>query len=301
MTEHSPIVSLENAVARMINLDYIPDGFTLLEMTRAFMHDAKEHYERGQFIGLDSDAIFRLKYRYKACKARHELAEILLTHLYSEFSTADDLGSDTLSEIEDLGPSVYLDNLSEWASDHLGISLQPPSIVLSADSQSAVPDKTLSWQDTTIKLYADNYLGFTAQNGKFKRISFGDIDLMGKRKNEPNELGGLLIGLSLGNKFPPDSRPKDKEKTLISKLRKVLKTLTGNERDPFYPLTPDQGWKPKFILIDDRKNAQIRAEDHSVHMSYDDNRDNYDDQDRPFEDEDEDEVDEASQWLKDNQ
>jgi hypothetical protein len=66
MTEQPVILSLEATVARLINLDYIPEGFTLLGMTEAFMKEAKEEYERVQFIGLPSDEIFRFKYRYKA-------------------------------------------------------------------------------------------------------------------------------------------------------------------------------------------------------------------------------------------
>lgn len=74
--------------------------------------NAKEEYERTQFIGFASDEMFRRKYRYKACKARHQMAQALLTELYSQFSTAADLGSDTLTSISDLGPSVYLENIS---------------------------------------------------------------------------------------------------------------------------------------------------------------------------------------------
>lgn len=298
MIDHSTHITLEDAVARMINLDYIPEGFTLLEMTNAFLQEAKENYERGQFIGLDSDILFRLKYRYKVCKTRHELAEILLTELYSELSTAEDLGNDTLTGSSEIKCYLELNSFSEWSSDVFGISLQTPPIVLPSQNQSQ-EIKPLPWQNITIKIYADNYLGCTSQSGRLTKISFGDVDLMGKRNNEPNELGGLLIGLSHGIKFPQRNRPEDKEKTLISKLRKVLKNLTGNEDDPFYPFTPDQGWKPKFKLIDDRDNAGKRAKERAIHVPYDDNRDLTDWEERPFDDEDED--DEAGQWLKDNQ
>ena len=46
MTDQPIVLSLEAAVARLINLDYIPEGFTLLGMTEAFMKEAKEEYER---------------------------------------------------------------------------------------------------------------------------------------------------------------------------------------------------------------------------------------------------------------
>lgn len=296
MTDQPIVLSLEAAVARLINLDYIPEGFTLLGMTEAFMKEAKEEYERVQFIGLPSDEIFRFKYRYKVCRARHELASVLLTRLYSEFSTADDLGSDTITSIGDLGPSVYLDNLMAWAEDQFGLSIQQPPIVITNLSE-AQPAPKQNWQDITIKLYADNYLGYSDFNKKLKKVSFSDMTLMGKRKNEPNNVGGLLIGLSRGIKFPPGISPLDSEKTLISKLRNVLKNLTGIEDDPFYAFNQDQGWKPKFKLIDDRDNASKRAKERAVHVSFDENQDSVAWTDKPFDDEE----DEAARWLESNQ
>jgi hypothetical protein len=294
MTKQHTILSLEAAVARMINLDYIPEGFTLLDMTEAFMKEAKKEYERAQFIGLPSDETFRFKYRYKACRARHELASTLLTRLYSEFSTADDLGSDTITSISDLGPSVYLENLMAWAEDQFGISFQQPPIVMTSTAEAQRVPKQ-NWKDITINLYADNYLGYTDFNKKLKKVSFSDMTLMGKRKNEPNNVGGLLIGLSQGIKFPKGISPLDSEKTLISKLRSVLKKLTGIEDDPFYALNQDQGWRPKFNLIDDRNNASKRAKERAVHVAFDENQHSAAQSDRPFDDN---EDDAAGYWLK---
>ena len=41
-------ITVEEAVARMINLDYIPTGFTLLEMTAAFHEEAEVAYENAR-------------------------------------------------------------------------------------------------------------------------------------------------------------------------------------------------------------------------------------------------------------
>lgn len=297
MTHNSPFISIEQAIAKIINFDYIPEGFSVLDMTKAFMDEAKAEYERAQFIGLPSDEIFRLKYRYKVCKARHELADALNRQFYSEFSTAEDLGNDHITGIVDLGPSFYLDNLSEWVADKYGISLDSvlPQAISKPQAKRIEP-KNKSWKDITLKIYADNYLGYTDHKGKVKRKSFSDINLMGIRKNQPNELGTLLLGLSHGEKFPKGCNPQDKEKTLISKLRKVLKELTGIDEDPFYLINPTDGWKPKFTLIDDRKNADNRAAARAIHVSYDDNRDAFEEE-RPFDNEE----DIANEWLKSNQ
>lgn len=290
MSTNPNLLSLEAAVARMINLDYIPEGFTLLDMTEAFMLDAKEQYERGQFIGLPSDEVFRLKYRYKACEARHQLAQTLLTGIYSEFSTADDLGCDTLTSISDLGPSVYLDNLSDWAAEIYGISLQPAPVMVTNIVQGS-PSTQQHWEDITIKIYADNYLGYIGSDGNLKKVCFSDVGLLGKRKNQANHLSGLLIGFSHGKKFPMGTHPLPKEKTLISKLRGILKKLVDIQDDPFKQFKPDKGWKPKFKIIDDRKNAANRAKERAVHVPFEDDRD------RPFDHED----DDAGRLILDNQ
>ena len=38
-------ITVEEAVARLINLDYIPTGFTLDEMTSAFLEEAEVEYQ----------------------------------------------------------------------------------------------------------------------------------------------------------------------------------------------------------------------------------------------------------------
>ena len=112
---------------------------------------------------------------------------------------------------------------------------------------------------------------------------------MGKRKNEPNQSGLILMGLSVGHKFPNGPRPTSAEKTALSKLRAILKRIINIDDDPFYELNMADGWKPKFKLIDDRNNANNRAKQRATHVSYDDQRDT----DRPFEDEN----DDAAKWL----
>ena len=288
-------ISIEDAVSKMINFNYIPSGFTLLEMTEAFMDEAKTQYEIGKFKGIPSDELFRLKYIFKACKARHQLAKALTMQFYSECSTSKDL----TGAIDDLGqikPVINYPALLEWGPEKYGIDIPettPAATTINIAGQDSTPQPTKLWRDVTIKIYADNRLGFKSGNDSYHSISFNDIDLMGKRKNEPNQLGLILVRLSVGYKFPNRPGPISTDKTSISKLRAILRRIINIDDDPFYQFNTADGWKPKFKLIDDRNNANDRAKQRATHVSYDDQRDT----DRPFEDEN----DDAADWLNNHE
>ena len=94
---------------------------------------------------------------------------------------------------------------------------------------------------------------------------------MGTRKIDPNMSGIILIGLSDNQKYPPASNPEGKHKKAISDLRNCLEKLTVISKDPFQKFNPKDGWRPVFELIDDRRNADERAKKNAVHVSYNDN------------------------------
>jgi hypothetical protein len=125
---------------------------------------------------------------------------------------------------------------------------------------------------------------------------------MGERKNEPNNLGGILIGISRGKKYPTGTKPTKADSTAISKLRAALKQLTGISSDPFYTFNVDDGWKLRFKLIDDRQNADQRAKNRAKHVKYDENRDQKKENSSEFETDDagEFETDDASEWQRNN-
>jgi len=154
------------------------------------------------------------------------------------------------------------------------------------------------WEDVTIKIYKDNRIGYSIKNGEYKKCTFQEIGFLDKRKNLPNYLAGLLIGLSERKKFPATKGPAPKDKTAISKLRKSLVKLTGLEGDPFIPINEVDGWKPRFKLIDDRRNADERAKKMAKHEPFDANK-KYEDPNGPARDfEEEEEDDEAGYFLK---
>ncbi|MFH1218151.1 MAG: hypothetical protein V1706_16780 [Pseudomonadota bacterium] len=261
-------ITIEEAVAEMVNMDYIPAGFTLLEMIAAFQEEAEANYENAQIDRLPEDQITPLKIRMESCRARHTLAHLLMESLQYEVDNPKDsmivLSNDSSSK-----QRLTLTSVSDWAADRygIGVSRWTNDVKKVGDNLKNVP-----WEDVTVKIWKDNKIGYSCKKGEFKRSHFQKIGLMGKVKNEPNQRGGILIGLSLEKKFPRGNYAEASEKTAISKLRRVLCKWVGLSTDPFKPCNESEGWKPRFTLLNDIHNADERAKKKATHLRYDESR-----------------------------
>lgn len=265
-------ITAEEAVARMINLDYVPSGFTITQMTAAYLEMAEVEYGNARAELRPAEQIAVLKIQMEACKSRHSLAESLLEALCREIDNPKDSTVIHSSE-KGLSPRVTPDSVSDWVFEVCGISMPLWSQTAHGNTDARILIKGLRWEDVTIKLYADYRIGCKLGNDNYKRSSFQDIGLMGRSKIEPSELGGLLVGLSMNRKFPAGKEADGKSKTAISKLRKSLIQLVGIADDPFITFNEADGWKPRFKLIDDRRNAADRAKERAVHVPLDEARD----------------------------
>lgn len=287
-------ITVEEAVARMVNLEYIPEGFTLTDMTSAFLEEAEVEYENARIDRLPDDELAILKNRFDACEARHSLALLLLEHLRREISNPAD-SMVILSDDSAIEPRMTLRSVSSWASNiyGIGISEWPNLSYASSDGNDSAQD--VRWEDVTIKIQANYRIAYSLKKGDFKRgKTFLDIGLMGRRRIEPNNLGATLIGLSQGKKFPKGKSAVPGDKTAISKLRNALKNLTGLSGDPFYAFNEGDGWMPRFKVIDDRRNADERAKRGVKPVSFNEARDSGNVND--FEDED----DPAGRYINKN-
>ncbi len=286
-------ITVEEAVARMVNMDYIPEGFSLSEMTAAFQEEAEVEYENARRNHESTAQLTRKKIRLEACKARHSLTELLLESVNYELAHPDESlifrANDTSTKSR-----LTLASITNWAAESYGIGIPewPLPALATHDTEGAEQHTTATtqggWDDVTIKIYADYRIGYCIGQGKYRNSSFQTIGLMGTRKNGPNFLGGILLGLSMGNKFPNGRNPEGKDKTAISKLRSSLAKLTHISDDPFFRINEADGWKPRFRLIDDRKNADQRAKTTAKHVPLYEARDF----DR--------ENDDADAWLNEN-
>ena len=268
-------ITVEEAVAEMVNMDYIPAGFTLLSMIEAFQVEAEIEYENARIDRLPEDQIAPLKIRMESCRARHTLAQLLLESLQYEVDHPERsvivLANNSLSMQRLTFESVWY-----WAADRYGIGI---SRVTQDSNKVDETLKNIYWEDVTIKIWADYKIGYSLKKGKCHRSHFRTIGLMGNIKKIPNHLGGILIGLSQNRIFPTGGC-QSKDKTAISKLRGVLYKWIGLPDDPFIRYNQSEGWLPRFRLIYNVNNADERAEKNAIHISFDETRlYDHDDQD----------------------
>ncbi|HMW40485.1 MAG TPA: hypothetical protein PKD57_13845 [Saprospiraceae bacterium] len=301
-------LTIEEAVALIINLDYIPTGFSLLDMTGAFLEVAEVNYQNAcNDDGFTTAQIDSLRICFDVCKERHGFAQALIKQIEYEIKNPED----SIIVISDDSTSVArltFESLFDWAGEKFGIGIPKvflPSQITSesnAPAEKNTPTKSndfiedYQWQDVTIKIYKENRIGYSIKSGKYKMSTFQEIGFFDKRKNLPNYLAGILIGLSEGKKFPVTKTLEPKDKTAISKLRKSLAKLTGLEGDPFIPFNEADGWKPRFKLIDDRRNADERAKENAKHEPFDESK-HYENSYGPTSDFEE-ENDEADKFLR---
>lgn len=258
-------ITVEEAVAEMVNMDYIPAGFTLLEMLEAFQEEAEVEYNNCRLNAFSGEQIRAMEIRMHVCQVRALLAADLLESLQHEVDHRD--GSMIDFAAESFGKQrLTFESVSDWAADKYGIGIarpkqNPPKVNNSRENAT--------WEEVTIKIWSDYKIGYSTEGGRFTRSHFRKIGLMGLARTGPNHLGLILIGLSQGKKFPPGNA-QAKDKTAISKLRRILSRLTGLSKDPFMPYNEHEGWKPRFKLVDDRNNADERAERNARHVKYED-------------------------------
>lgn len=260
-----PSVTIEEAVSRMVNMDYIPPGLTLLEMTGAFLEEAEVEYENAKIDRMSEGRIAHFKSRMDSCSARHELVQRLLDSLQHEINNPK--GSIIVCGNTYSGEQrITLESVSDWAADRYGIGISRHTHDLNIVVDS---NKKVCWKDVTIKIWKDYKIGFSFKNGKYKRSHFREIGLMGKSKNTPNQLGIILIGLSKKKIFPNGEYLKGGDKTAISKLRRVLYAWTGLSEEPFYQYNRGEGFQPKFELKYDVNNADERAKEKAKNVDID--------------------------------
>lgn len=274
----STSVTIDEAVALMINWTYIPEEFSLLDVTGALMERAFQEY----LDSVTTDDSDKLQLNLQTHQKLHEMAKHLHFRISYELGNLDDSLLKIAPDSSDDERRLTVKSLDDWAFFECSISIP----------NQAISKTNVDWKDVTIKIY--NYYKISLfVNGKRKKQSdFRELGLMGKLKKEPNQLGGILIGLSQSEKFPKEITVEPKDKTAISKLRDSLIRLTGIKRDPFFPFNNGDGWKPRFKLIDDTRNAENRAKQRAVYVEYDDSKHGSITPD--FDDE----GDDAAKWLE---
>lgn len=267
MAGHLPkSLTIEEAVALMVNLDYIPEGVTLEEMLSAFQEEVDVAHYNAKLEKKPEKELTALGNRVKICDIRCSLATSLMIDLNNEIQALKDNQASLIELSKDAGSRTRItyQSLSLWAGYSYGIGVEAP-IYESEDKQPVAQ----SWSDVTISLNANNMIESSFSGSGTHIVHLSEVGLMGKKKHSPNQTYGILFALAKGIKFPTAVKPNGKDRKAISALRSSLQQLTNIDGDPFQ-FANDLGWKPLFKLKDCTKKAQERAEQEAIHESYTD-------------------------------
>lgn len=126
--------------------------------------------------------------------------------------------------------------------------------------------RSATWNDVRIMLYTNQRIGFSISGGEFGTKHLSDIGLFNKRTNGPTSPAIILIGLLEHQEFATSRKATNTERSLMTKLRRSLRELTGMDGDPFFRKAA--GWKHRFTLVDRRNAADERAEEKAIHQSF---------------------------------
>lgn len=132
-------LTIEEAVAWMINLDFIPTGFTLLEMMTAFQEKAEVEFHNAKLDYLPKNELDTLKLRVDVCKAKYSLAKALLNHIEQDITNLDESVL-VLSQDVSSRKRLTIDSVVRWAFEEYQIEI-PNWFGIEFSTLSAVPEK----------------------------------------------------------------------------------------------------------------------------------------------------------------
>ena len=231
-------ISIENAVAEMVNMNYIPPGLTLLEMLEAFFEEAKADYENAQIDELTEEKTAPLRIRMYSCRARLALAELLMKSLQYEIDHPED---SVIVPVDDY--RLTLDSVIHWAIDRYGIGL--PQYIYGSHNI-----KKNLWNDVTIRIMKDFTIEWFLKNGVPQIVNPKDCGFIGKKREKTNKEFKTLCWLNV-RRTPEQAVADENERISKYRLATILKRMTGLTDDPFYQRNKEEGWKHRFTLINE--------------------------------------------------
>ena len=288
MSKRKPeYVTVDEAVALILNHDLFEEGVTLIEFLDAIV-DSAEKKEAACEIADDFELY---QSHIEASKARLAFAEALQAGLKIEMQRLDDGYESTIERGDSNNGKrlILTDSLDNWAWENFWLTIP---------TQEEKTCSEYTWHDITISLMPNERIEIKSKNTVIADKHLTEVGLKGKKKTSPNESFGILLGMANNKKFPPSSRTGSNTKQ-ISSLRKILQTLTNinRELDPFLPFNKTDGWRPSFQLVDKRNAGDQRAKEKATHIPFDEAA-HSNKQDRTYESSQE--KDDADQFIEDH-
>jgi hypothetical protein len=150
MTSRS--VTIDEAVALLINLDHVPPGHSTIQITSYFLEHAEVAYENAKIGRLPESQIEKLRLNFEVCLARHQMAENLFQQILMEVKNP----KESLLEISrdsSITQKLTLDSLIYWAAEKLYIEINLNSTTTTSNSIAVTKsEKTQQTKESTRKL-----------------------------------------------------------------------------------------------------------------------------------------------------
>ena len=115
-------ITVEEAVSRMVNMDYIPTGFSLIEMTEAFLEEAEVDYHNAKVDRVPPEDLKIFALRVDVCHSRRLLAISLLDHIKQELANPK-TSTLIISPENTSSTRLELKSVANWSAEKYGISI----------------------------------------------------------------------------------------------------------------------------------------------------------------------------------
>lgn len=117
----SNAITIEEAVARMVNVSHIPIETDLIEFLNACAGNAENEYDKAKKDGLPDVQLELLQLRINACDLRYKLAKTIKQHMEWELQSPPKIAFLKRSSDTSVLARLELESVAEWADYHYGI------------------------------------------------------------------------------------------------------------------------------------------------------------------------------------
>jgi hypothetical protein len=151
-------VTIDEAVALLINLDHVPPGHSTIQITSYFLEHAEVAYENAKIGRLPESQIEKLRLNFEVCLARYQMAENLFQQILMEVKNP----KESLLEISpdsSITQKLTLDSLIYWASEKLYIEINLDSTTTS-DSIGIIKSKKMQQTKESTRKLNNLYVTF---------------------------------------------------------------------------------------------------------------------------------------------
>lgn len=193
-------VSIDEAVARLLNMDFVPAPYTVMELLEGFLLQAQEQYER---IPSGTGNLTERNSHYaamKVCQSRLDLGKVLLEAMESEIKRGNLIAKSTTSSVQPLSWSA----ISSWAEAAFGLSVfervvapqaKPKgdeSMVFDDDPVTVLDKELAGWKHKKLRYLLETFYALLYDVAYRHQASFLNADRSVKVSPLAEEVEGIV-------------------------------------------------------------------------------------------------------------